>query len=79
MVFDKSVRSAIVLLLRIWLEHNRLIFCPMTRESKEGVTEHTAGSDTIFIQIYMEAPPGVPGVSKKQIFFFTNKTVEFLR
>ena len=39
---------------------------------------HTAGSDTIFIQIYMDAPPGVPGVSKNQIFF-TNKTVEFLR
>ena len=33
--------------------------------------EHTAGSDTIFIQIYMDPPPGVPGVSK-------NKTVEFL-
>ena len=26
---------------------------------------HTAGSDTIFIQIYMDAPPGVPGVSKE--------------
>ena len=25
----------------------------------------TAGSDTIFIQIYMDAPPGVPGVSKE--------------
>ena len=25
---------------------------------------HTAGSDTIFIQIHMDAPPGVPGVSK---------------
>ena len=23
---------------------------------------HTAGSDTIFIQIAMDAPPGVPGV-----------------
>ena len=40
---------------------------------------HTAGSDTIFVQIYMDPPPGVPGVSKNQIFFFTNKTVEFLR
>ena len=27
---------------------------------------HTAGLDTIFIQIYMDAPPGVPGVSKEQ-------------
>ena len=26
---------------------------------------HTAGSDTIFIQIYMDAPPGVPGMSKE--------------
>ena len=36
---------------------------------------HTAGSDTIFIQIYMDAPPGIPGVSKK----FTSKTVLALR
>ena len=33
---------------------------------------HTAGSDTIFFQIYMDAPPGVPGVSKNQNCFFTN-------
>ena len=26
---------------------------------------HTVRSDTIFIQIYMDAPQGVPGVSKK--------------
>ena len=39
---------------------------------------HTAGSDTIFVQIYMDTPPGVPGVSKNQIFF-TNKAVDFLR
>ena len=37
---------------------------------------HTAGLDTIFVQIYMDA---LPGVSKSQIFFFTNKTVDFLR
>ena len=29
---------------------------------------HTAGLDTIFVQIYMDALPGVPGVSK--IIFF---------
>ena len=40
---------------------------------------HTAGSDTIFVQIYMDPPPGVPGVSKNQIFFFTNETVFLLR
>ena len=40
---------------------------------------HNAGSDTIFIQIYMDTLPGVPGVSKNQIYFFTNKTVAFLR
>ena len=28
---------------------------------------HTAGSDTIFIQIYMDALQGLPGVSKSQI------------
>ena len=40
---------------------------------------HTAGSDTIFIQIYMDAPPGVPGVSKNSQKYATNKTVELLR
>ena len=29
------------------------------------IQEHTAGSDTIFVQIYMEAPSEVPGVSKE--------------
>ena len=29
---------------------------------------HTAGSDPIF-QVYMGAPPGVPGASKNQNFF----------
>ena len=49
---------------------------------KPAVTDesgHTARCNTIFVQIYMDAPPGVPGVSKNQIYFFTNKTVEFLR
>ena len=40
---------------------------------------HTAGSDTIFIQIYMDAPPGVPGVSKNSQKYATNKTVKLLR
>ena len=31
---------------------------------------HTAGLDTIFVQIYMDVLPGVPGVSKNQIFFY---------
>ena len=31
----------------------------------EQVPLHTAGSDTIFIQIYMDAPPGVLRVSKE--------------
>ena len=26
--------------------------------------KHTAGSDTIFVQIYMDPPPGVPWVSE---------------
>ena len=38
---------------------------PTTLPTKIGVkTYHTAGSDTIFVQIYMDLPPGVPGVSK---------------
>ena len=49
-----------------------------TKEVDEPQT-HTADLDTIFVQIYMDALPGVPGVSKNQIFFFTNETVEFLR
>ena len=40
---------------------------------------HTASSDTIFVQIYMDALPGVPGMSKNQILFFKNESVEFLR
>ena len=39
---------------------------------------HTAGSETIFIQIYMDAPPRVPGGVKKSESFFYKKTVEFL-
>ena len=39
----------------------------------------TASSDTIFVQIYMDVPQGVLGVSKNQILFFTNKIIEFLR
>ena len=31
----------------------------------EDDKNHAAGLDTIFIQIYMEGPPGVPGVSKE--------------
>ena len=38
---------------------------------------HTAGSDTIFVQIYMDPPPGVPGVSKNQIFFSQIKLLSF--
>ena len=34
-------------------------------------TYHTASLDTIFVQIYMDAPPGVPGVSKNPEKFST--------
>ena len=44
-----------------------------------GCTVHTASSDTIFVQIYMDALPGVPGMSKNQILFFKNESIEFLR
>jgi hypothetical protein len=46
---------------------------------KQKRLEHTAGSDTIFVQIYMDALPGVPGVSKNSQKYATKKTVEFLR
>ena len=60
---------------------NTIIFCASFKyvflyKKEILIRYHTAGSDTIFVQIYMDAPPGV---SKNQIFFFTNKTVEFLR
>ena len=32
---------------------------------KEPVLQHTAGSDTIFIQIYIDVLPSVSGVSKE--------------
>ena len=39
---------------------------PIQSENAISVNQlHTAGLDTIFIQIYMDAPPGVPGVSKE--------------
>ena len=38
-----------------------------------------AGSDTIFIQIYMDAPTRVPGVSKNSQKYATNETVELVR
>ena len=50
-----------------------------TAVQKTNNQDHTAGLDTIFVLIYMNALPGVQGVSKYQNFFFTNKTVEFLR
>ena len=44
-----------------------LVFCPRTRPKTflqcfALEQRHTAGLDTIFIQIYMDAIPGVPGV-----------------
>ena len=42
-----------------------------------GERRHTASSDTIFVQIYMDPPPGVPGVSKNQIFFSQIKLLRF--
>jgi hypothetical protein len=38
---------------------------------------HTAGLDTIFVQIYMDALPGVPGVSKNHNFFLKIKLLSF--
>ena len=38
---------------------------------------HTAGLDTIFVQIYMDVLPGVPGVSKNQNLFLKIKLLSF--
>ena len=53
----------------------RVIFCNLCA----FYTFHTAGLDNIFVQIYMDALPGVPEVSYNQILFFKNESVEFLR
>ena len=59
-------------------EANRVAEAEAARRTEETEYEsdwdfhdpiHTAGSDTIFVQIYMDPPPGVPGVSKNQIYF----------
>ena len=42
-----------------------LMWWKMIFNGLEDDKNHTAGLDTIFIQIYMEGPPGVPGVSKE--------------
>ena len=38
---------------------------------------HTAGSDTIFVPIYLDPSPGVPGVSKNRIIFSQIKLLSF--
>ena len=81
--------SSISSITLIWLlirgsgtAQGRIFQLPPHGKSSEflerSVHSATAGLDTIFVQINMDALPGVPGVSKNQIFF-TNKTVEFLR
>ena len=42
-----------------------------------GPPSHTAVLDTIFVQIYMDALPGVPGVLKNQNFFLQIKLLRF--
>ena len=42
-----------------------------------GYRFHTARCNTIFVQIYMDAPPGVPWVSKNHIFFSQMKLFSF--
>ena len=38
--------------------------CGVSRSGMHNPKYHTAGLDTIFVQIYMNPPPGVPGVSR---------------
>ena len=40
---------------------------------------HSGRMDSKTIHSTIDAPPGVPGVSKNQNFYFTNKSVELLR
>ena len=73
---DKSYPHIINMLISKYLFG---VFNFLQKTNKNKSPEHTAGSDTIFVQIYMDPPPGIPGVSKDQIFFFTNETVFVLR
>ena len=41
--------------------------------------DHSGRMDSKTIHSTIDTPPGVPGVSKNQNFFFTNKSVELLR
>ena len=43
-----------------------------------GLLAHTAGSDTIFIQITIDAPPGLPWVLKNPQKYLINNSVQFL-
>ena len=40
------------------------MFCKLPEGEKIGGAIHTAGWDTIFVQIYMDPTPEIPGVSK---------------
>ena len=44
-----------------------------TERNIAGTPLHTAGLGTFFFGIYMDTPPGVPGVSKNQIYFLQIK------
>ena len=46
--------------------------------SKHSPYTHSGRMDSNSIPFTIDAPPGVPGVSKNQNFYFTNKTVELL-
>ena len=55
--------------------NNMIFFTPLCQDWRVGsgglsCFQHTAGSDAIFIQIYMDAPSGVQGMSKNRNFFF---------
>ena len=46
-----------------------ILLCLNGPQSGQQALRHTASSDTIFIQITMDTPAGVPGVSKNHNFF----------
>ena len=67
--------SSISSITLIWLlirgpgtAQGRIFQLPPHGKSSEflerSVHSHIVGLDTIFVQIYMDPPPGVPGVSK---------------
>ena len=63
-VFPRIVSAETILFWNLKCDHYSSRECVRNLDLRVQVHPgHTAGSDNIFVQIYMDALPGVPGVS----------------